>query len=404
MGAPIMVLFEVLAIFCWFGSDKDWRPFQLKAIVWLTVFILLSLLPVSFSDAFSKTALFIAGQTMVVILLAHATNSVSKHRVILGLFMTSAVVMSLHAIYQIASEDKVGWTGIDAMVRHDSGDEPVWQARYIGIFQDPNDMGMVLAASLSFVVYFVFTCRNWLLKAAAIGCGGLILQGIYLANSRGTILAVLASLAIYLMIKYNLLKALLPGLVLLPIVVTLLPSRFFISNDESSMERLNAWYEGYVMFKANPLLGVGMGNFIDHHYKTAHNSWVLAYSELGFVGFYFWMSVLFTSLFGVFVVSRVKVSDYPEMLPDMREKILKEVNLAKATFFGFIAVLASAFFLSRTYTFPLYFFAGLSTASVIRATNNIPDFKVRPIQFFVLCLSVVFIVLIALVVMVKGPG
>lgn len=402
-AVPIMMLIQLMAITFWLSIKKSWEPFQLKAVIFLTFFIFLSLVPVSLGDAVSQTVQFIAGQTMVVILLSHVCNSSKRHSAIFMAFIMGAVVMGLHAIYQIASDDKVGWTGIEAMVRHDSGDDPVWQARYVGIFQDPNDMGMVLASSLPLLVYFFFSSKRLLVKAGCLVAAFVVLDAVYLANSRGTILAVLSPFGLYLAIRYNLLKAVLPVLLLLPIIVEILPSRFFVSNDESSLERLAAWYEGYVMFKSNPLLGVGMGNFVDHHYKTAHNSWVLAYAELGFLGFYFWMSLIFTSLFGVYKISRIKPAEYVSHGEQVMQAVAREVGLASATFYGFISVLTSAFFLSRTYTFPLYLFAGLATASYLRARAVIPGFSLRPIQLWVFCLSVGFIVMIALIVLIKGP-
>ncbi len=68
-----------------------------------------------------------------------------------------------------------------------------------------------------------------------------------------------------------------------------------IELDESASERLVAWTEGLEMLKAQPILGVGYGQFLDHHTLTAHNSLVLCFAETGLLGCFFWV--------GLFVVT-----------------------------------------------------------------------------------------------------
>ncbi len=72
------------------------------------------------------------------------------------------------------------------------------------------------------------------------------------------------------------------------------------------MERLSQWYAGWEMFRANPLLGVGIGNY-NAAYDTyrleqwpvalghAHNHYLTVAAEAGFVGFLGYLGFLITA-------------------------------------------------------------------------------------------------------------
>lgn len=400
-GVPIVFLVEILAVICWLGSKKKLEGTAVFAVIFLTASIGISWLTLSVNVGIQKTIGFIFGQALVLIMVCALSDNPQRHRALLNLLVLGALTMSFHAIGQMADPDKIGWTGVKAMVRHDSGDEPVWQASYLGIFNDPNDMGMILAAALPIITYQFFRTQNFFVKLCLAIAFAFVLNGIYLCNSRGTILAALAPVGVYGMIRYNLFKLAVPALMAIPVLIAVLPSRFFISNDASSQGRIEAWYEGYVMFKNHPVFGVGMDKFLDHHHKTAHNSWVLAYAELGFVGFYFWMLMIFSGLFGTYYIYTKKFQT-PELSVDRQKLLTSEIKLAGATMLTFIAILSASFFLSRTYSVLIYILAGLSTASVIRIHRNFPEIKIPSVAGKIFVGSLAFIVFIALIVMFKS--
>lgn len=408
---PLAITLECFAISCWLFSQKNLNIIEIKAVIALNIVIGISWLSLSISEGINQSIQFFFSQTLVVILLSNILSSVRRHKALLMLIVVSAVVMSIHGIMQIGAEDKIGWTGIKALSRSDSLEFPVWQARYIGIFQDPNDMGMLLACAIPILLFFIYSSKSFLLKLILIAATITVLQGIYVANSRGTIVAVIAPIALYFLIRKNMVKAIIPLAMSIPIASLVLPSRFFISDDESSNDRIEAWYQGYLMFKSNPIIGVGKDNFTDHHIKTAHNSWVLAYAELGFLGFFLWMSMIFSALYAMYYFmsqKRTQQENEPEIVKasehENRQIALfkTEQALAATTFFSFIAVLASAFFLSRTYSFMLYLMPGLCAASYIRITRDFPETKPNSIQSLIFIGSIAFIGLITIIVMIKS--
>lgn len=400
-GFPLPLTLELLTAVVWSLSRKRFDALQIKAVLLLNLSIAISWLTLSLTVGISNAFQFFANQALVLILIANIVDSVNKQRLVFMLIAISAAVMSIHGIYQLEAEDKIGWTGVKAMVRHDSGEDPVWQARYTGPFQDPNDMGMLLACVLPMIFYLWKTSKNIVMKLAWVGCALLIFEGIYIVNSRGTILAAVAPVLLFFALRYNLAKALVPIAVMVPVAIAVLPSRIFISNDESSQQRIEAWYQGYLMFKSNPIFGVGMNNFIEHHYKTAHNSWVLAYAELGLIGFYFWILVIFGSLHMAYHYMRLPKQ--PEAARVADEATLRdEVLIAATLFYSMVAAYVSAFFLSRTYSFLIYLLCGLCAASYFRMQAKYPDFPPRQIKGRLFILSIALIVMIALLVMFKS--
>ena len=66
------------------------------------------------------------------------------------------------------------------------------------------------------------------------------------------------------------------------------------TQEGSARTRLDHWSYGLQLFKTHPIMGVGVGNFADigNYTHTAHNSLVLVMAETGFVGTFFWISML----------------------------------------------------------------------------------------------------------------
>ena len=125
-------------------------------------------------------------------------------------------------------------------------------------------------------------------------CGCLLLcYGIYLTNSRGSFLAVVTMTAVYIWIQRGRVWAAMLGAGAL-VLLRLMPSRLDQLNvqESSASGRIDAWYEGMQMFITHPLLGVGAGQFTQHHYLTAHNSIILVLAETGIIGFALWFAFI----------------------------------------------------------------------------------------------------------------
>ena len=179
------------------------------------------------------------------------------------------------------------------------------------------------------------TARNTLLVVLP---AALLIYGVYLTRSRGGLLGVLAVALAAMIGRMGRTRA----IVLTALLAVMLIGLNFtggrgMTNDDSAQGRVDAWSEGLQMFRESPLLGVGLHNFSEHNYLTAHNSFVLCFAELGITGYFFWMALLV----GAFRQLRaVRKSADSDLNPDLRD-------YARACEIAFIGFLASAFFLSR---------------------------------------------------------
>jgi len=80
-------------------------------------------------------------------------------------------------------------------------------------------------------------------------------------------------------------------------------------DDESAMGRIEAWGEGWQLLKSNPIIGVGKGQFKEYHKKDTHSSYVRAGSELGLLGLYAFIGMIYSVGLTILNVQKPSVDD-----------------------------------------------------------------------------------------------
>jgi putative inorganic carbon (hco3(-)) transporter len=236
----------------------------------------------------------------------------------------------------------------------DNEEQAYRRIRGLGMMHDPNDLavGMIVALGL---IGGTWRARpqlhNLLLTVAA----GALVYGIYLTRSRGGAVAL-----VVLLWRFEARRIpRVPALVLLMALLVGTTALDFggrslsMQPDESASDRLVAWTEGLEMLKAQPILGVGYGQFLDHHTLTAHNSLVLCFAETGLVGCFLWVGLIVVTLLELY---RLKNLPGNEPFDDMTRQWAGGLQLS------LIGFLTAAFFLSRTFVPTLYLIIGLSAA------------------------------------------
>jgi O-antigen ligase len=142
----------------------------------------------------------------------------------------------------------------------------------------------------------------------------------------------------------------------------------------STNERLDCWAEALSIWRSHPLLGVGLGQFGEYNYMTAHNSYLLALSELGLPGM-----VLFSIV--VWVSAKIPFSVFRLVAPGSNATLEAGAPLARPWAMAMLAAFAGLgvgiFFLSFTYHYVLWIYIGLAGAlySAVRAHH--PSFRVK---------------------------
>jgi O-antigen ligase len=239
--------------------------------------------------------------------------------------------------------------------------------------QDPNELA--LAGGVGLPLAFAFGQAEkgaYLRRLLGVLVFLLVLVCVVLTESRGGQLVFLAVLGAYFIYRVGLVGVALGGVLALPLL--LLGGRGGEDASSSTMERLDCWSEAISMFRSHPFLGVGLGQFTEHHYMTAHNSYLLALAELGFPGM-----MLFSAL--VYLSAKVPYASLQLMRTTSAPETLAGATLTRAWAIGllaaFIGLAVGIFFLSFTYHYVLWIYLGLSGALYSAVRRHVPSFRVR---------------------------
>lgn len=239
----------------------------------------------------------------------------------------------------------------------------VYRLRGTGIFQDPNDFGMILVTGVilcasSFMAPGVGWLRHFWLIPIFVITGTLALT-----HSRGAFLSlasvVPAAVAYRMGWKYGLFS-----LVSLPALAVVFSARM---TDVSSItvgtgqSRIQIWSDSLMIWRNNPLFGLGEGMLVDELGVVTHNSFLQCFAELGLLGGTAFVACFLAALLGLWSV-RHQFWQAGESHSDARELH----RLSHLRMFVFAAVAAYALgilTLSRQFVAPTYLLLGLAAAA-----------------------------------------
>jgi O-antigen ligase len=169
------------------------------------------------------------------------------------------------------------------------------RVRYRGELHDPNELGMTICiGGLSFLIAFGMRRRTpGFTILVALG-SILIFWTILMTQSRGALVVFMAVPGVWFVRRYGVWGMAMGAVAALPVI--LLNARSGEKADMSTMLRYEAWAAGFEMFKASPVFGVGQRLFGENHFMAAHNSYVVAMSELGAPGLFLFFGLLYMSV------------------------------------------------------------------------------------------------------------
>lgn len=241
------------------------------------------------------------------------------------------------------------------------------RVRYRGELQDPNEVSLAISAgALSLLIAFIRRKQNPVTQFACALAIGLVLVTIWFSQSRGGQLAAMLVFFVYLIRRYRF-AALIPA-VMVAAPVLLLSARSGSKADVSTQLRYEAWATGLGLFKRSPIFGVGVNQFTEHHFLTAHNSFVLTLAELGFVGFYLFSCIIYLTMKSLIVGVRGL-----ERVPGAQVAQVWGMALL-ASFAGILFQINT---LSFAYHSVLWIFLGLVGAWTGAIRHHMPDFQVK---------------------------
>jgi O-antigen ligase len=281
-------------------SNLEARPLTVCVLGLLLAVVLSHLTAFRFSETtllgwdFFKTVLYF-------LLFVGLVNTPSRLRWMLWWLLLFASVVALLAVLQYhgvitlpnltplkeLGEDKL--TGASTVAV---------RLRGSGIFQDPNDLSILLVVSVVLALYWITDRASGPLRVAWIGSLLLCLYALSLTQSRGGLLALLAALFLVLRMRYGWRMALVLGAGLVPVMLVFFAGRQtdLSTSHGTGQDRIQLWSEGLLQFRHAPLFGIGRDEFDKAAGLVAHNSYVHTFAELGFLGGMFFIGAFVVAL------------------------------------------------------------------------------------------------------------
>jgi O-antigen ligase/polysaccharide polymerase Wzy-like membrane protein len=262
------------------------------------------------------------------------------------------------------------------------------RVRYRGELQDPNEVALTICAgALSLLIGFALRRRN-AVNVVVCGAGvAIVIMTVMQTQSRGGLVSALLVPGVYLLRRYRL-WAVIPG-ALMALPLLLLGGRSGEAADVSTQMRYEAWATGLDMFKQHPIFGVGARLFNEHHFLTAHNSFVLTLAELGLVGMILFVIIIYLSM-KTLIIGLRQFNTVPG------SAVVQVWGMA------LLASLSGILFQINTLSFAyhsvLWIFLGLVGAWYSAIKHHAPDFTVKfgwkdAAGVILGCLAYVFVVL-----------
>jgi O-antigen ligase len=259
-------------------------------------------------------------------------------------------------------------------------------ARATGTIGDANELAAVLVPAVVLgLVLAAYARRAPMLRLLCIVAAVLCVVGTFLSLSRGGLIALSFALIAMVFVGGRWRMQALVATVLIALVtlgwfefVASQAARDRITHVHGGAGRSDIWTVGWRMVRANPIGGVGLGNFQSEsvHYllapgaikrsdfivdtpKVAHNTYLQVLAELGIVGLVpFLMIVITAVLCGLRAARRFAARGDPRM-----------ELLARGLVVALLGMLAADFFISEEFSKQLWLLLGLGPAMLALATR-----------------------------------
>ena len=271
-------------------------------------------------------------------------------------------------------------------------------------YYDPNDFGLMLVCTLPFLIYFMRSGTKASFRVFALVSFGLFVYLIMKTGSRGGFLGLLAVMT-YVVLRYRAipartrLKAVIGASALLLMVgseaywtnmrTLLNPKEDYNWSGNSSTGRMEVWKRGIGYMVANPVVGVGVGNFPQAEgrseiarqhmaagrgwkWSVAHNAFIETGAELGVIGLGIFIAIFVASF-------RYLLRDRPRA-PSQPRAASQEIAVKQTLVGALIGFIVCSFFVSSQYFSVMYLLLGLiiGLAKLERMQPSLP--RPQPVQ------------------------
>jgi O-antigen ligase len=246
--------------------------------------------------------------------------------------------------------------------------------RATGIFHDPNDLSMLAILGITCASYGLSVPRWRHFRPLFLLGIAFFLYTLMLTHSRGGLLALLIAGTVLFQSRFGWKRAIPLIAIAIPLALVLFGGRQTGFGDAVSegtgQNRIQLWSTGLVAFRQSPLFGIGYGQYVEEAGQVAHNSFVHAFTELGFFGGSLFLAAFLYPLWAIYRIGDPKCRDLlPPELARMRPYLLAAIA-------GYAGAMLT---LSRNYIVPTYLILGLAAAYLrfVQASVPLPELKLN---------------------------
>ncbi len=347
------------------GQRLDAQPITLCVFGLLIAVLVPALLAGDMAEAW-RTGFYFAKVIVYYLLFVSLVTTPTRLRILLISILAFCGVVTALAVLRY--HDVIQLTTIQALDDSASGaygDTIIIQRlQGTGIFQDPNELCVLLSAMLPLCLYFLIASRNIFGKVACTALVPLFGYAVHLTQSRGGFIAFLGGLAVLLWIRLGWRKTAILGVVAFPLLFFVFAGRQteISTSTGTAQTRFELWRDWLMTFRDNALFGQGMMLPKEEGLEplrpdvesvlVAHNSFLQAFADLGLLGGCLLAGAFFTAIWSLYRWgSRNRLLLDPELLA------LQPYLLA-----GIAAYVLGMMTLSIGYLVPTYMMLAISVA------------------------------------------
>jgi hypothetical protein len=300
-------------------------------------------------------------QTIVFLVIVWNVDTMERIQKTFYVMLAITVFLGVHAIIQ-------GSTGVGIGGCTLTPGYTEIRVRWWGDWDGPNVFAILFLVSIPIALELIFGSANSvLIRILGTALAALFIYSIILTNSRGALLALAVTILSYFLLRFRFRWAIIAGICGLFAIIAFAPSRIsnVSSGEQSAHQRVYGWERGLVMFRENPIFGIGKGEFAKRSGTglIAHNNYVQFFAETGIVGYFSLMAVFWYSVKGLYFMWKGNRNNGPG---DNRSipRILLSI---------FLAQLSVTFFVVMENDL-LFFLMGIFVAAIIAEKRRNPDF------------------------------
>ncbi len=341
---------------------------QYKLLFWLLGIIFLSNAVNGRIDFGIDQFVLFFKKACIFIMIVLNVRTVKDLKKIMTIMIVFSVFIAGQAIVQFIS-GSVGLAGQD-FYRSGVGVRTQW----VGLWDGANILSLLFNLAIPFALEFALNksySKPFRLFNTIMALGLII--GVYTTNSRGGFVTLMAILVIYPMFKIKKKKTamILGGMLVAVLLMFFAPSRISSINtrEASAHERTRIWNNAKDFFLTNKFLGIGKGRFDKVGRRMeGHSNFMQNLAEIGGIGTFVWVSLVYFSFKGLYYVSRLKAE------AGKRALFLK--SLATALLVSLIGFNVCTLFITMEIDI-FYLLLGLCAAAVSILNREIKPFGMR---------------------------